>query len=93
MRIGIPRELKPLEGRVGMTPAACAGLVREGHQVFIETGAGRLSGYDDAQYREVGVEIVPDHEAAFKAAEMVVKVKEPIAEDLKYLRKDHLLFC
>ena len=93
MRIGIPRELKPLEGRVGMTPAACAGLVREGHQVFIETGAGLLSGYDDAQYRAVGVEIVPDHEAAFKSAELVVKVKEPIAEDLKYLRKDHLLFC
>ena len=56
MRIGIPRELKPLEGRVGMTPAACAGLVREGHQVSIETGAGQLSGSDDAQYGAVGVE-------------------------------------
>ncbi|MCA1798982.1 MAG: alanine dehydrogenase [Xanthomonadaceae bacterium] len=47
----------------------------------------------DAQYREVGVETVPDHESVFKAAEMVVKVKEPIADDLKYLRRDHLLFC
>ena len=93
MRIGIPRELKPLEGRVGLTPAACAGLVREGHQLFIESGAGLLSGYDDTQYHEVGVEIVPDHESAFKSAEMIVKVKEPIAEDLKYLRRDHLLFC
>jgi alanine dehydrogenase len=93
MRIGVPREMKPLEGRVGMTPAACAGLVRDGHEVFIEAGAGVKSGYADDQYRAVGVEVVPDHEAVFKAAEMVVKVKEPIAEDLKYLRKDHLLFC
>lgn len=93
MRIGVPREMKPLEGRVGMTPAACAGLVKDGHQVFIEAGAGVKSGYADAQYREVGVETVPDHEAVFKAAEMVVKVKEPIADDLKYLRRDHLLFC
>lgn len=93
MRIGVPREMKPLEGRVGLTPAACAGMVREGHQVSIEAGAGLNSGYDDDQYRAVGVEVVPDHEAAFKAADMVVKVKEPIAEDLKYLRKDHLLFC
>lgn len=93
MRIGVPREMKPLEGRVGMTPAACAGLVKEGHQVFIEAGAGVNSGYADAQYRDVGVEIVPDHAAVFKVAEMVVKVKEPIADDLKYLRRDHLLFC
>ncbi|MFN2301308.1 MAG: alanine dehydrogenase [Gammaproteobacteria bacterium] len=93
MRIGVPREMKPLEGRVGMTPAACAGLVKDGHQVFIEAGAGVKSGYVDAQYREVGVETVPDHESVFKAAEMVVKVKEPIADDLKYLRRDHLLFC
>ncbi len=93
MRIGVPREVKPLEGRVGMTPAACAGLVREGHEVFIEAGAGVNSGYADDHYTAVGVQIVPDHAAAYEVAEMVVKVKEPVAEDIQYLRKDHLLFC
>lgn len=93
MLIGVPREMKPLEGRVGMTPAACAGLVNEGHRLFIESGAGVKSGYADDQYRNVGVEVVPDHAAVFAAAEMIVKVKEPIAVDLEHLRKEHLLFC
>ena len=93
MRIGIPRELKPLEGRVGLIPAAAAGLVREGHQVFIESGAGVKSGYSDDEYRKVGVETLPTAKAVWDKAEMVVKVKEPIDDDLKHLRKDHLLFC
>ena len=93
MRIGVPRELKPLEGRVGLIPAACAELVRAGHDVMIEKGAGRLSGYLDKAYEEVGVRIVDSAEATWGDAEMVVKVKEPIAEDLKHIREDHLLFC
>lgn len=92
MRIGIPRELKPMEGRVGLIPAACAGLVREGHTVMVEAGAGVKSGYSDDDYRAVGVEVV-DVEKLYEQAEMIVKVKEPIAEDLKHLRKEHLLFC
>lgn len=93
MRIGVPRELKPMEGRVGLIPPACEGLIEQGHALYIESGAGEQSGYPDERYRDVGAEIVPDHEAVFKAAEMIVKVKEPIADDLKYLRSDHLLFC
>ena len=57
MRIGIPRELKPLEGRVGLIPAACAGLVKEGHTVMVEAGAGMKSGYSDDDYRAVGVDV------------------------------------
>lgn len=93
MRIGVPRELKPLEGRVGLIPAACAGLVRAGHEVFVEAGAGDKSGYDDDQFRKVGVEILDNAAAIWERAEMLVKVKEPIDPDLEHLRSDHLLFC
>lgn len=93
MRIGVPRELKPLEGRVGLIPAACAELVRAGHEVFVEKNGGLKSGYGDDQFEAIGVTILNSAEAIFEKAEMVVKVKEPIAADLKYLREDHLLFC
>lgn len=93
MRIGIPREVKPLEGRVGMIPAAAAELVRHDHQVFIEKDAGVKSGYSDEQYRAVGVTVLPTAADLFGKAEMIVKVKEPIEPDLKLLRKEHLLFC
>ncbi len=93
MRIGVPSEVKPLEGRVGLIPAACAGLVKAGHEVFIQAGAGVKSGYPDEQYEKVGVEVVPDAAAAYGRAEMVVKVKEPVAADLEHVRADHLLFC
>ena len=93
MRIGIPRELKPLEGRVGLIPAAAAELVRHGHQVFIEKNAGVKSGYSDDNFRAVGVEVLATAADVYGKAEMIVKVKEPIKADLELLRKDHLLFC
>ena len=93
MRIGIPREVKTLEARVGLIPAAAAELVRAGHEVFIEHGAGRLSGYDDAAYEAVGVSILSDAAALYGKAQMVVKVKEPQPQEWPLLRRDHLLFC
>ncbi len=93
MRIGIPRELKPLEGRVGLIPAAAAELVRHGHQVFIEKNAGIKSGYSDDNFRSVGVEVLNTAAEVYGKAEMIVKVKEPIKADLDLLRKEHLLFC
>lgn len=93
MRIGIPREVKTLEGRVGLIPAAAAELVRAGHEVFIEQGAGRLSGYDDSAYESVGVSILSDAAALYGKAQMVVKVKEPQPQEWPLLRRDHLLFC
>ncbi len=93
MQIGVPRELKPREGRVGLIPAACAELVRNGHRVLVEAGAGEKSGYDDAQFRAVGVDILPTAQEVYGQAQMVVKVKEPVDGDLKLLRKEHLLFC
>ena len=93
MRIGIPRELKPLEGRVGLIPAAAAELVRHGHQVFIEHNAGVKSGYSDEHFSTVGVEVLGSAADVYGKAELIVKVKEPIDADLKLLRKEHLLFC
>lgn len=93
MRIGIPRELKAREGRVGLIPSACSELVRNGHEVFVEAGAGEKSGYGDQNYRDIGVTILPSAREVYGKAQMVVKVKEPIAADLDLLRKDHLLFC
>ncbi len=93
MRVGVPRELKPLEGRVGLIPAACAELIRHGHDVIVETQAGVNSGYSDDQFSEVGVNIAGNAKAVFGQSDMIVKVKEPIEPDLEYLARDHLLFC
>lgn len=93
MRIGIPREIKPLEGRVGLVPAAAGALVAAGHQVLVERGAGLPSGYEDAAYCAVGVEVLPDATALYGAAELIVKVKEPVEPELDLLRSHHLLFA
>ena len=93
MRIGIPKETKLLEGRVGLIPAACQTLCAAGHSVFIETGAGLLSGYADGNYADVGVVILASASDLYAEAELIVKVKEPIDEDLQYLRAHHILFC
>ncbi len=93
MRIGIPREIKTLEGRVALVPAACGDLVQAGHEVFIQAGAGEKSGFADEDFSQVGVEVMPDAAALYDKAELVVKVKEPMAGDLDHLRSEHLVFC
>ena len=93
MRIGIPSETKTLEGRVALIPAAAADLVRRGHEVFIQAGAGVKSGFSDEAYFKEGVKILPDASALYEVGELIIKVKEPIAGDLALLKKHHLLFC
>ncbi len=93
MRIGVPRETKTLEGRVALVPAAAGDLVRRGHEVWIEQGAGNKSGFKDADYAKLGIRIAPDAAALYEKGELIVKVKEPIEGDLALLRRDHLLFC
>lgn len=93
MRIGVPREIKPLEGRVGLVPAACADLVQAGHEVFVEAGAGLKSGYADTAYAQLGIQVVADAERVYAEADLIVKVKEPVEGDLRWLRPDHILFC
>lgn len=93
MRIGIPSETKILEGRVALVPAAAGELVKQGHEVFVQAGAGAYSGYSDDAYSALGVKVVPDAAAVYESGELIVKVKEPIAGDLEHLRADHQLFC
>ncbi|MFA7386158.1 MAG: alanine dehydrogenase [Thiohalobacteraceae bacterium] len=93
MRIGVPKEIKPREGRVALIPAACADLVRAGHEVFIEAGSGLQSGFSDASYVAFGAVVQPDAERLYAAADLIVKVKEPIADDLRWLGARHTLFC
>ena len=93
MHIGIPREIKPLEGRVALSPEACGDLVHAGHTVTVEHNAGNLSGYPDEQYVAIGATIAADANTTYGQAELIVKVKEPVTDDLALLRKDHLLFC
>lgn len=91
MRIGIPREIKTRESRVSCTPGGVRMLARLGHEVFVEQSAGLGSGYDDASYRLAGATIVPTAADAW-ACEMVIKVKEPIAAEYPFLRRDLILF-
>ena len=82
-----------MEGRVALVPEACAELVRQGHEVLVEAGAGVASGYADTAYEAAGARVLPDAAAVYGGAELVVKVKEPVEADLHHLRREHLLFC
>jgi len=91
MKIGIPKEIKIKENRVSCTPGGARELVRNGHEVWVEQGAGVGSGYADDLYVTAGARIVSSAEEAW-SCEMVMKVKEPIAEEYQYFRKDLVLF-
>ena len=91
MRIGVPKEIKVMENRVGMTPGGVSDLVRHGHTVQVETGAGEGSGFADEEYRNAGAEIVGTAAEAW-SSEMVIKVKEPLEPEYAYFRKDLLLY-
>ncbi|WP_296766142.1 alanine dehydrogenase [Sediminimonas sp.] len=92
MKIGCPKEIKPQEFRVGVTPNAAQEAAAHGHEVLIETGAGIGSGFDDDAYRTAGARIVDTAEEVFATADMIVKVKEPQAVERKMLREGQLLF-
>ncbi|MEC3915921.1 alanine dehydrogenase [Nocardia sp. CDC160] len=92
MRIGVPREVKEQEYRVALTPAGAGELVRHGHEVLIEVGAGVGSGFGDADYIAAGARIAPTPEEVWGAAELVLKVKEPIAEEYSRMRDGQVLF-
>jgi alanine dehydrogenase len=92
MKIGCPREIKPQEFRVGMTPDAAREAAGHGHEVLIEAGAGVGAGFPDGDYAAAGARIVPTAEEVFAAADMIVKVKEPQAVERKRLREGQVLF-
>lgn len=93
MRIGIPTEIKSGEKRVGITPAGVRELVRGGHDVLVQAGAGAGARFADADFTAEGATIAPDADAVWSEAELVVKVKEPQPEEIARLRSDHVLFC
>ena len=92
MKIGIPKEIKNNENRVGMTPAGVAELIRHGHTVVVQHTAGENSGFSDEQYTKVGAQILPDIESVYREAEMIIKVKEPIKQEYKLIKKDQLVY-
>jgi alanine dehydrogenase len=92
MRIGVPKEIKVHEYRVGLIPASVRELVEHGHKVLVETNAGAGIGCSDAAYKKVGAKIVPSAAEVFEKSEMIVKVKEPQPQECKRLGKGQVLF-
>lgn len=92
MIIGIPKEIKVLEGRVAMTPAGVMELTRRGHTVFLQKGAGVGSNLPDERYQMAGAVILDTMEEVYAAAEMIVKVKEPLEKEYNLIRKGQILF-
>ena len=92
MRVGVPKEIKVHEYRVGLTPTSVAELVAAGHEVVVETNAGTGIDFDDSAYVRAGARIAPDADAVFAEADMIVKVKEPLAVEIARLQPRHTLF-
>ena len=92
MRVGVPKEIKKNEHRIGLTPTAVREYVAHGHTVSIETGAGLGAGFTDADYKKAGAKIVADAKTIFAENDMIVKVKEPQKVEWEMLREDQILF-
>lgn len=92
MIIGVPKEIKNSENRVGMTPAGVAELVKRGHTVYVQSSAGANSGFSDEAYSAVGGQLLPSMEETYAIAEMIVKVKEPIEPEYELVRPGQIVF-
>ncbi|PKV75808.1 alanine dehydrogenase [Pontibacter ramchanderi] len=92
MIIGVPKEIKNNENRVGVTPAGVVELVRNGHTVYVQATAGEGSGFPDEMYTQAGATILPSIEEVYGIAEMIIKVKEPIESEYNLIKEDQLLF-
>ncbi len=92
MKVGIPKEIKQGESRVGMTPAGVAELIKHGHHVFVQHTAGEGSGFSDAAYEHVGAAILPTIEEVYAQSDMIIKVKEPIEPEYALVRKGQLVY-
>tara|TARA_B100000614_G_scaffold130358_1_gene116288 strand:- start:3062 stop:4177 length:1116 start_codon:yes stop_codon:yes gene_type:complete len=92
MKIGVPREIKPQENRIGLTPESVKTLTSHGHEVLIENNGGYEAGFDNDQYKSVGAKIVDKAEDIFNDAEIIVKVKEPLSNEVKMIRENQIIF-
>ena len=92
MIIGVPKEIKNNENRVALSPAGTQELVKRGHVVHVQSTAGVGSGFSNEAYMKAGAKMIDDAEEIYKRAEMIIKVKEPIEEEYKFIHKDQLVF-
>jgi len=92
MKIGVPREIKPQENRIGLTPESVKTLTSNGHEVLVENNGGFESGFDNNQYKSAGAKIIDKAEDVFNDAEIIVKVKEPLSNEVKMLRENQIIF-
>jgi alanine dehydrogenase len=92
MIIGVPKEIKNNENRVALTPAGTQELIKRGHTVYIQKNAGSDSGFNDEEYTKAGGKMIATAEEVFSLAEMIIKVKEPVEQEYKLIKKDQLVF-
>ena len=92
MKIGVPKEIKPQENRIGLTPDSVKSLVSNGHEVLVENNGGFEAGFDNDQYKSVGAKIIDKAEDIFNDAEIIVKVKEPLSNEVKMIRENQIIF-
>ena len=92
MKIGVPKEIKPQENRIGLTPESVKELVDSGHNVLVEENAGFEAGFEDSQYKQAGAKIVNKAEDIFDNSEIIVKVKEPLTNEVAMIKEDQIIF-
>ena len=92
MKIGCPKEIKDKEYRVGLTPATVAAYVDQGHEVFIQQGAGKGSGISDEDYTQSGGKILNSAQAVWSESEMIVKVKEPLPQEFDFMKPKQIIY-
>ena len=92
MKIGVPKEIKPQENRIGLTPDSVKTLTSNGHEILIQSNGGFEAGFDDDQYKSSGAKIIDNAEDIFNDAEVIVKVKEPLSNEVKMLRENQIIF-
>ena len=92
MKIGVPKEIKPQENRIGLTPESVKILTANGHEVLIENNAGYEAGFENNQYISSGAKIIDQAEDIFNDSDIIVKVKEPQVDEIKMIRENQIIF-
>jgi len=92
MKIGVPKEIKPQENRIGLTPDSVKSLTSNGHEVLVENNGGFEAGFENEQYKSAGAKIIDKAEDIFNDAEIIVKVKEPLSNEVKMIRENQIVF-
>ena len=92
MKIGVPKEIKPQENRIGLTPDSVKTLVSEGHEVLVEHNGGFEAGFDNKQYNSAGAKIINSAEDIFNDSDIIVKVKEPQFNEVKMIKENQIIY-